>query len=323
MGEGAGPAPKAAGLVERIGDVLKRGVREPLLQFLVAGIVLFAANSLIHGADPRPQGAQVVVPEGRIKQLAESYLLLAGHLPSKVELQSLVDDYVTEEVAYREAIAMGLDADDTIVRRRMRQKLEFLVEDATASEEPTESDLQVLLATHPDDYRLPARRAIRQVLASTDRRGEAAGADAAGFLARLKTGADPAKLGDASMLPAAMPLTTEEGLATLFGDAFAKAVFEHRGPGWFGPIVSAFGQHVVLVLETEAGRPASLADVHDRVRSDWIETRRDKARDDFQARMRKRYNIRIDWPEAYRGLPTTPNPSPKTTPLKQEPTGGE
>jgi parvulin-like peptidyl-prolyl isomerase len=120
-----------------------------------------------------------------------------------------------------------------------------------------------------------------------------------------------------------MPLTTEEGAATLFGDTFAKAVFEHKGAGWFGPVASPFGQHLVLVMETEAGRPAALADVHDRLRSDWIESRRDKARDDFQARMRKRYQIKIEWPEPYRDLPSTPNPSPKTTGLKQEPTGGE
>jgi PPIC-type PPIASE domain len=302
---------------------LGRAAREPLLQFLAAGVVLFLANALIHGPDRRPQGDMVVVQEGRVRQIAQSYLLLAGHLPSKPELQTLVDDYVTEEIAWREAIAMGLDADDTIVRRRMRQKLEFLVEDATASEEPTEADLLAQLAAHPDVYRLPERRAIRQVLASSDKRGEASEADASAFLARLKTGADPAKLGDPSMLPAAMPLTTQEGAAALFGDDFAKAVFAHKGAGWFGPVASPFGRHLVMVMDTEAGRPAALEDVHDRVRSDWIESRRDKARDDFQARMRKRYNVRIDWPEGYKGLPTTPDPSPKTTPLKQDPTGGE
>jgi len=304
-------------------SLLKRAVREPLLQFLAAGIVLFSANSLIHGSDPRPAGAEVVVQEGRIKQIVESYLLLAGHLPSKVELQSLVDDYITEEIAYREAIAMGLDADDTIVRRRMRQKLEFLVEDASASAEPAEADLQALLNSHADTYRLPERRAIRQALASADKRGEAAGADARGFLLKLKSGADPAKVGDGSMLPAAMPLTTEEGVSTLFGDAFANEVFAHKGEGWFGPVASPFGEHVVLIMETEPGRPAALADVHDRLRSDWIESRRDKARDDFQARMRKRYNIRIEWPEAYKGLPTAPDPHPTTKRLTQEPTGGE
>jgi len=314
-GPGEGPA-------RRFG-YLERALREPLVQFLAIGVVLFVGNAVIHGADPRPQGNAVVVQEGRVKQIIESYLLLAGHLPSKVELQSLVDDYVSEEVAWREAIAMGLDADDTIVRRRMRQKLEFLVEDAGAGVEPTEADLQAQLIAHPDTYRLPERRAIRQVLASADKRGPKAEIDAVAFLARLKSGADPGKLGDPSMLPAAMPLMTQDGAATLFGDDFAASVFGHNGEGWFGPVASPFGEHLVLVMETEAGRPATLEDVHDRVRSDWIESRRDKARDDFQARMRKRYDIRIEWPEGYKGLPTKPDPNPKTAPLKQEPTGGE
>ncbi len=300
------------GFLSGVWNGLKLAAREPLVQFIAAGFVLFAANSLIHGPDRRPPGAQVVIPEGRVSQIAESFLLLSGRLPSRVELQSLVDDYVIEEIAYREAVAMGLDADDTIVRRRMRQKLEFLVEDASASEEPTEAELQGWLDTHADQYRLPERRAIRQVLASGDKRGSAAVGDAEAFLGKLNAGADASKLGDASMLPAAMPLTTEAGAANLFGADFAQAVFAHDGNRWFGPIASPFGQHAVLIMSTEPGRPATLADVHDKLRSDWIEGKRDKTRDDFQARMRKRYDIRIEWPEPWKGLPEKPDPNPKT-----------
>lgn len=291
---------------------LKRAIREPLLHFLVIGVALFGANGLIHGPDRSATGQAITISQGQVNQLVESFFLLAGRLPSRVELQALVDDYITEEMDYREAIAMGLDADDMIVRRRMRQKLEFLVEDADASEEPTEVQLQSWLTENADRYRLPERRAIRQVLASADKRGEGVRAEAEALLAKLKAGADPAKLGDPSMLPAAMPLTTEEGAANQFGPDFAAAVFSHRGEGWFGPVTSPFGQHLVLVMEVESGRAATLEDVHDRVRSDWIETRRDNARDDAQARMRARYQIRVEWPEQYKGLPAVPDPAPRT-----------
>jgi parvulin-like peptidyl-prolyl isomerase len=302
----------ASGLALRAGGILKRVVREPLLQFLALGLTLFGANALIHGADKRPTGEVVTISQGQVGQIIESYLLLAGHLPSKAELEALVDDYVTEEIDYREAVAMGLDAEDTIVRRRMRQKLEFLVEDADASNEPSEVDLQSLLGANADLYKLAERRAIRQVLLSSDKRGPSAKPDAEALLTKLKSGADPAKLGDGSMLPAAMPLATEQGAANLFGNEFAAAVFAHQGKGWFGPVGSPFGQHLVLVMDIEPGRPAKLDDVHDRLRSDWIEARRDRARDEFQARMRKRYQIRINWPEQYKGLPVTPNPQPRT-----------
>jgi hypothetical protein len=119
------------------------------------------------------------------------------------------------------------------------------------------------------------------------------------------------------MLPAAMPLTTQEGVAAMFGPDFAAAAFEKQGQGWFGPIPSPFGQHLVLVMDTEPGRAVPLAEIRDRLRADWISNHRNIARDDFHARMRKRYDIRIDWPEPWRDLPSTPNPSPKTKPIPE------
>jgi hypothetical protein len=296
---------------------LSRAIREPLVHFLAIGLALFIANAVINGDEPSPTGDTIVISEGRVNQLAESFLLLSGRAPTREELASLVDDFVSEEVGYREAVAMGLDADDTIVRRRMRQKLEFLIEDDASAQEPTDTDLQAWLDANPDDYRLPERRALRQVLASTDKRGAAAATDAQAWLATLKSGADPAKLGDSSMLPAAMPLTTQEGVAAMFGPDFAAAAFENKGQGWFGPIPSPFGQHLVLVMDTEPGRAVPLAEIRDRLRADWMSNHRNIARDDFHARMRKRYDIRIDWPEPWRDLPSTPNPSPKTKPIPE------
>lgn len=306
-----------AGWVSGVMTFLKRAIREPLVHFLAIGLALFVANALINGPDKGPAGETIVISEGRVNQIAESFLLLSGRPPTREELASLVDDFVSEEVGYREAVAMGLDADDTIVRRRMRQKLEFLIEDGGASEEPTEAQLQQWMDANPDQYRLPERRAIRHVLASADKRGAAARADADTFLAKLRSGADPAELGDSSMLPAAMPLTTEEGVASLFGAGFAEAAFSQSGDGWFGPIASPFGQHIVLVMSAEPGRSAPLSEARDKVRSDWIEHHRNIARDDFHARMRKRYDIRVEWPEPWTDLSPTPDPNPKTRPAPE------
>lgn len=291
---------------------LKRAVREPLVHFLAIGLALFVVNGLIHGQDAGETGETVVISQGRVNQIAESFLLLSGRAPTREELLSVVDDFVSEEVGYREAVAMGLDADDTIVRRRMRQKLEFLIEDGAASEDPTQAELQSWMDAHAGDYRLPERRAIRQVTVSADRRGPATPTDAATILASLRAGADPLKLGDTSMLPAALPLTSEEGVSAQFGPDFAKDVFAHTGKDWFGPIPSPFGAHLVQVISTEPGRALQLSEAIDKVRSDWIEARRNDARDAFHARMRKRYTIRIDWPEPWKDLPTTPDPAPKT-----------
>ncbi len=293
---------------------LRRAAREPLVHFMAIGAALFVVNGLINGPDEGPEGEVVVVSQGQVMQIAQSFVLLSGRAPTRAELQALVDDFVSEEVGYREAIAMGLDADDTIVRRRMRQKIEFMIEDGAASETPSESDLQAWLDAHPEKFRMPERRALRQVLLSADKRGARAAADAEAALASLKAGGDPADLGDRSMLPAAIPLTTQEGVAALFGADFAAAAFAAGEGGWFGPVASPFGQHVAMLVDVEPGRAVPLAEVVDRVHADWVETRRNAARDDFHARMRERYDIRIEWPEPWKDMPSTPDPNPKTKP---------
>jgi len=276
---------------------------DPLLQFLAVAIVLFAADRLLRGPAPQASAQAITITQGRVQQIANSYRLLAGRGPSRAELQALVEDFIVEEIDYREAIAMGLDADDTIVRRRMRQKLEFLAEDAEASEEPSDAQLAAWLGSHQADYRLPARVAFRHILASSDTRGAKANADADAFLAELRRSADPAKLGDASMLPQALPLTTEEGVAMLFGASFAARVFSQTEDGWFGPVESPLGAHAVRILSREPARNPTLNEVRDKLRSDWIETHRHARRDEFQARLRERYEVRIDWPEPYASQP--------------------
>ena len=291
------------GIWRRCKVIAAQAVREPLVQFFAIAVVLFAANSLIHGPQRQVSGDRITISQGRVQQIADSYRLHAGRMPSRAELQALVDDFIDEEVDYREAVAMGLDADDTIVRRRMRQKLEFLAEDADASEEPSDAQLTAWLESHAADYRLPARISFRHVLASTDTRGENASADAASFLGALKSGTDPQNLGDGSMLPSAVPLTTEKGIAALFGEEFAASVFEHADAEWFGPVASPLGAHDVLIVSREPASNPTLGEVRDRLRSDWIEARRMAARDKFHDRLRQRYQAAVDWPEPYASQP--------------------
>lgn len=298
-------------------------MQEPLLQFLAIALVLFGANQLIHGSSVQISNELITISQGRVQQIAESYRLLAGRLPSRAELQALVNDFADEEIAYREAIAMGLDADDTIVRRRMRQKLEFLAEDAEASEEPTDEQLAGWLAEHAADYRLPERISFRQVMASADARGERVNEEAVALLKQLRSGADASGLGDPSMLPSTLPPTTQDGVAALFGEPFADALFAHAGEGWFGPIVTPLGAHLILVLAREPARAPLLADIRGKLRSDWIEARRRDQREQFVARLRQRYSVAVEWPEMYAAQPA-PGEVPKLSrPLDTIHTNGE
>jgi len=298
-------------------------MHEPLLQFLAIALVLFVANQLIHGSSVQVSNERIAISQGRVQQIAESYRLLAGRLPSRAELQVLVNDFADEEIAYREAIAMGLDADDTIVRRRMRQKLEFLAEDAEASEEPTDEQLAGWLAEHAAEYRLPERISFRQVMASADVRGERMNEEAAALLSQLRSGADASRLGDPSMLPSTLPPTTQHGVAALFGEPFADALFAHAGEGWFGPLVTPLGAHLLLVLTREPARAPLLADIRGKLRSDWIEARRRDQREQFLARLRQRYSVAVEWPETYAAQPAPGEVSKLRRPLDTIHTSGE
>lgn len=271
-----------------------------MIQFLMAALVLFTANAMVNGAPIRPSGNLVTISSGRVDQIAESFRMLAGRPPSRHELQALVKDYADEEIFYREAVSMGLDVDDTIVRRRMRQKLEFLSEEGDMPE-PTDAQLKAWLSAHRADYRLPQRITFRQVLASGDIRGAEAKADAASYVAKLNAGADVHGLGDESMLPSSMPPASQQDVASQFGEKFASALFRHRGKGWFGPVLSPLGAHAVLITATEAARDPSLQEVKDKLRSDWIEAQRRNRREQFVESLRKRYKIEIQWPKQYAG----------------------
>ncbi|MDY6949357.1 MAG: peptidylprolyl isomerase [Pseudomonadota bacterium] len=301
----------------------QRALREPLLQFMAIALVLFVANQLLHGSSVQISNERITISQGRVQQIAESYRLLAGRLPSRAELQVLVNDFADEEIAYREAIAMGLDADDTIVRRRMRQKLEFLAEDAEAGEEPTDEQLADWLAGHAADYRLPERISFRHVMASADARGARMNEAATALLKQLRSGADASGLGDPSMLPSTLSPTTRHGVAALFGETFADAVFAHAGEGWFGPLFSPLGAHLVLVVARRPARAPLLADIRGKLRSDWIEARRRNQREQFVARLRQRYSVAVEWPQMYAAQPAAGEVSKLSRPLDTILTSGE
>ncbi len=241
---------------------------------------------------------RIHVEAARIEQLALGFVRTWQRPPTQEELAGLVDEFVREEILYREALALGLDRDDTIVRRRMRQKLEFLSEDVAPVADPDDAALARHLAEHADAYRIEPQVALRQVFVSRDRRGDAALGDAQALLARLS--ADPAAdaLGDASLLPASLPLAPLGEVARVFGAVFAEEVVKLPSGRWSGPVESGFGLHLVFVETREEGRPAALDEVRAAVRNDWLSARRAEANEAFYRNLRERYEVTIDLPRA-------------------------
>lgn len=275
---------------------LRRVAAEPLAQFLVIGALLFAGYSILRGSEATDQAPETItVTEGRLVQLAEVFARTWQRPPTADELRNMVDGFVREEIYYREGLKLGLDLDDTVLRRRIQQKMEFLMEPSAAELTPGEGDLAAYLATHRETYRLPAQIALTQVYFDPGR--SSAEADARAALVRLEDGEvsgdslSPETLGDPTMLPASMPLTPMPRIAGTIGPEFAAAIEAAPVGAWTGPVRSPYGWHLVRVDAREPGRDPSLDEVAALVRRDWEdERRRELATARFEA-LRSRYSV--------------------------------
>jgi parvulin-like peptidyl-prolyl isomerase len=255
--------------------LVKKLLREPLVHFLCLGALLFVYFEW-KGGGAGPGSTHISITPG------------------------LVDEYVKEEIATREATAMGLDRDDTIIRRRLRQKMEFLVEDAVDQVPPTDAELEAWMERHPEAFRAEPRVALRQVYVSTERHGTAARADAERLLARLRAagaGARTDALGDPSMLPAELPLGPLSEVTRAFGTDFAGKV-DALAPGqWQGPLESPYGLHLVLVVQRVAAARPSLAEVRPLVEREFTAERRRAQLEALYERLLKKYTVAIEMPK--------------------------
>jgi hypothetical protein len=275
---------------------LKLGLlREPLLQFLVLGAALFG---LFHLIDRNKADAptRIVISSVRIANLADGFARTWQRPPSKEELQGLVDDYIRDEVFYREGRAAGLDRDDVIIRRRVRQKMEFFVEDSSALE-PTEEQLADYLASNPERFRAEDRVTFRQIFLSATARADTIDNDSkqvANALAHADATVDTTALGDPFLLGEDFHAVSQNEAAGIFGDTFAKQISALEKGRWQGPIPSSFGQHFVYINERIPGDLPPLDAVREAVRREWSNARRLEAERKLYDSLRERYEIVIE-----------------------------
>ena len=255
--------------------------KDPLWVFLVIGAALLLAAELWSGDDA---DQTVVVGEADIARLNAQWQTQMRRAPSETELAGLIEAFVREEIYYREAQRLGLDQNDTIVRRRLVQKLTFLTEDVATAAEPEEAALQDHYAANEARYTQPERVSFRHRYFSVDRR-ETAEQDAIAALS------DPEIAGDPFMLQRAYAERSEREIGDLFGREFAAALFAITGTGWQGPIRSAYGWHLVSI---EARLPEAVmpfAQVRDKVKADLQMARRKDANERYYESLLDRYEV--------------------------------
>jgi hypothetical protein len=276
-------------------------LREPLLHFLILGIGLFVLYSQFGQTDSASRD-RILVDEAELLRLSEQFQRTWMRPPTREELRGLAEDFVKEEVLYREALALGLDRDDLVIRRRMRQKMEFLNADLT-EQQPTDADLQAYLEANPGSFRRPPRFSFQQVYLSPQRSGEDPERRAQELLGRLQAAgqaADPdfQGLGDATLLPPRMEHVTPREIANSFGVDFVDAVAQADQGAWSGPHASAYGLHLVRVTGHAPGGLPTLAEARPVVEREWANERRQEADARFYQALRDRYTVEIRLPEA-------------------------
>jgi hypothetical protein len=280
---------------------MTRLLKEPLLHFIVLGAALFGLFNLVNqkGAE---QPAKIVISVGQVANLADGFARTWNRLPSQDELRGLLEDHIRAEVYYREAKALGLDRDDAVVRRRLRQKLEFLTEDMVA--EPTEAELQTFLTANAERFKSDDRFTFTHVFLS-DARRDGLEPDAAAIATKLSTAhaeADLGELGDNFLLGYEFRDVPRSSITQTFGDEFVAKLSKLELGRWEGPLASGYGMHFVRISDHVQGGLMQLDSVRTVVRREWMNERRLQAEADLYRALRERYQVVVEEPPAERAI---------------------
>ena len=280
---------------------LKRFLREPLLHFLVLGALLFALYGYFNrGRGGVEQSKQIVLSLDDLREMDVYFESQWHRQPTPQEFAAMVEDKVREDVLYREALAMGLDKDDTIVKRRMAQKMQFLAEDVAAAHEPTSAQLKDWFDKNEGKFALPSRYSFRHVYFSPDQRGKNARDDAAKALTQLAGQPADSKLasstGDRFMFQEYYGDSTPEAIAKEFGPPFAVAIEKLKPGSWQGPVESGYGWHLVYVTTVVPGRIPAFEEIEPDVKTAWLGDQKKQAWEKAYAEMRAKYSVLLPAP---------------------------
>lgn len=278
-----------------------RALREPLVQFLLVGLALFGAWHLVAPEQAeRDSGRRIVISEDDLKQMRLAWAAQGQPPPTPQQMQALVEARVREEVLYREALALGLDKDDAIVRRQLARKMEFVAEDVSKLQEPQPAELRAWFDKNPQRFALPPRVTFRHVYFSPDRRGANARADAEAALPRLAGQAiDTAAagtVGDAFMFQSFYGDRSLEVVAKEFAPRFAQGLLGVPVGRWAGPVQSGYGWHLVYVDALTPQRVPDFEEIEPQIKAAWTEDQREKTRARLFEQMRARYEVVVAGP---------------------------
>jgi hypothetical protein len=278
------------GEIETLKARSRQWLREPLLHFLIGGLAVFLF-SLWRGEPVDPASRTIVITEAQVARLAASWEQSWRRQPTQQEIDALIRDFIKDEIYYREALRLGLDGEDVVIRRRLRSKMEFLARAQVESAKPEDAVLQAWLDRYPARFASDADFSLDQIYL-----GPPESADAPAMLKAVSRGADWTKQGQSISLPRSLDKASQTDIERQFGTPFAKALPALAQGVWVGPVASGFGLHLVRVRAAEASGKPRLADVRQAVENDWhAATMQEREAKAYQALL-EGYDIEIQQP---------------------------
>jgi hypothetical protein len=231
-----------------------------------------------------------------VQWLAENWTTQWRRPPTQAELRELIADYLNEQLLAREARALGLEDNDVIVRRRLAQKLTFLIDHTLRQAEPSDGELQQFYETHVGQFATGGRISFAHVYFNPDRRGDGRGdaADALRALREMPASPSAPQYGDRLLIGSDFHEESEQSISGAFGPGFARAVFSLQPGTWSGPIESGFGLHLVRVSAVEASKPRPLAEVRAHVVEAWRNAQEKSAKERYLEELRKKYTVVVE-----------------------------
>ena len=267
--------------------MIKRILQEPLLHYVVVGTLLFFYLS----STDTTTKPQVVITEGKIKHLAAQFTKTRQREPSKDELQALIDNQIRVDLAFEQGVQMGLVENDGIIKRRVKQKIEFMLNDSIASIEPSKEELQDYLDTHKEDYMIESIYDFEHLYINPEKH-ENTDAHIAKLQMMILNDAYEGS-GDSIMLERTFTQITTAQIARLFGRKFAKSLDGIELGGWQGPVKSGYGFHLVKIDKKIPSHLATLDEVEATIKRDYRDKAQKKAIDEFYDELKTHYSITV------------------------------
>jgi parvulin-like peptidyl-prolyl isomerase len=273
-------------------------LREPLLHFLLIGAAIYLLYGAFAETAPEETDKIIVVSAAEVEWMQSSWQKRWNRPPTPEEFDGLIQQYIRETVLYREALTMGLNKHDQVIRRRLAQKLEFLAKDLVALTPPTDEELVAYFDAHKNRYQEPALYTFTQIFFDPDKRGDTTLEDAkaikATLIARGDAIEDAGALGDAFMLQSYYPEKDPLEIQKLFGTGFTESLMDLAPGRWHGPVLSGYGTHLVYVSSIHEPSPPVFAEVREQVVQEWTSERSEELNEQFYTSLRDSYTIVIE-----------------------------